>query len=241
MKWMPGVRRQRLDHHAGATAGVEAEPVDHTRVANRLLVAIGSFEDRQLRGRLELQHRLDPLAALFENPGTGNLHLGAFGGEGVLDRFDGAVVRKRLFEVVVGTHLDRLDRGLRRSVAGHHDHHRVRIDIPQGLKRLEAVPVRQPDIEEDHVRPLFAEQMQGLFAAGCHRGPISLVAENLRQGGENSGLVVNDQNEFIHGCASLQGRCVCGQARAFDFGIRSLRLGTLSPVTCPGRSWRLEP
>jgi hypothetical protein len=145
-------------------------------------------------------------AALLENPGTGSLDLGSFGGKGVLDRLDGAVVRKRLFEVVMGAHLDRLDRSLRRPMARHHDHHRVRIDVPQGLKRLEAVPIGQPDIEEDHVRPLLTEQMEGLFAACGHRGAITLIAEDLRQGGQNSGLVVNNQNELIHGGVSLQGR-----------------------------------
>jgi hypothetical protein len=105
-------------------------------------------------------------------------------------------------------------------VTGHHDHHCVRIDIPQGLERLEAVPIRQPDIEEDHVRPLLTEQVEGLFAARGHDRAITLVTEDLRKRGQNSGLVVDEQNQFIHRGASLLARSPLVNPAPNNFGFR---------------------
>ncbi len=88
-------------------------------------------------------------------------------------------------------------------MARHHDHRSFRIDITQRLQGLEAVPIRQPDIEEDDIRVLFTKQMQGLLAARGGDGAVTLVAEDLRQGRQDALFVINNQNQFVHGGASV--------------------------------------
>ena len=114
-------------------------------------------------------------------------------------RVDGLVVGERLLEVVLRTHLDRLDRGRRGAVAGHHDH-RGRRD------RSRAAPAASPARRGPAAR--CRERRRPAARCGRARAPRSPLVvvsvrkpsslEDLGQGGQDPRLVVDDQDQLVH-------------------------------------------
>ncbi len=98
--------------------------------------------------------------------------------------------------------LRRLDGGLDRAVAGHHDdrHRQQRIRAPFAQQR-DAVGVRHPDVEQ-HERGLLALPVRARFARVLgERDAIALVLQDLRQQLADADLVVDDQD--FPGCAII--------------------------------------
>ncbi len=214
----PAVGWQGLHHHPGAHARMQPEPVHHGAGADGALRPIGGLEQWQPRGLL-----VGAVArGLREAVGvqvTGPPAQGAF------HRIDGLIVGERFLQVVVGAHLDGLHGRRRRAVPGHHDDRHPRVQLAQRLQGLETVAVRQPDVQEHHVRMLTAVELDRLLAAGGGQGAVPLVAQNARQRREDSGLVVHDQDQLVHGVRV----CSVGRQRS----SRRLRLCRTRPTGRP--------
>ena len=207
VRWDPCVRRQgdevdavvgrqRLQRHAGAAARVQAEPVEHGALTDRAL-RLGPF-GHQAKGRRRLQPAIgvEPLGVRVDRRQQATIvgHRAAEA-QAAVHRLDRLPVRQRLLQVVQGAHLERLDRGRGGAVAGHHHHRRGRIVLADRLQRLEAVPVRQPDVEEDDVRIALAIERQSLVTATRLERPETLVREHPRQRFQDPRLVVDDEDQ----------------------------------------------
>ena len=69
--------------------------------------------------------------------------------------------RERLFDVVVGPELDRLDCGLDRAMTRHHDDLKMRNALQRAPKRFDPVHFGHPDIEKDQIRRLGFDEFEG--------------------------------------------------------------------------------
>ena len=125
---------------------------------------------------------------------------------------------QRLFDEVVSAEADRLDRGLDRAVAGHHDHRHQQVVIARPfLEQADAVGVRHPDVEQHQVRT--ARVVGGARRLRIQRGAdvVVLVGENLLNDPANVGLVVHHQNGAVaHVCCSATawaGASITGRRR----------------------------
>src|SRR5437879_1004979 len=112
------------------------------------------------------------------------------------DLFEG----ERLFDVVVGAQLDRLDRRFDGPVAGHHDDQQARVGLHRALERLDAVEIGHPDVEEHQVRGgISLDELEGFLAALRHGNLVALVLQDARERVEDRRLVVHDQDVVRHG------------------------------------------
>ena len=103
----------------------------------------------------------------------------------------------RLGEVVLGSELHGLDRGLHRAVGGHEDDHRLGADLLDLREELEAVHARHPEVGEDDVGLDLLEQLQSRARVV---GPRHLVAVFLEQRLQRScrvDLVVDDHDPTL--------------------------------------------
>ena len=171
-------------------------------VAEGPLIASALGEEGEVRGGHEPALGLAAVAP----PLRGDLRLprleGALVFEGAGRGVDRPLVGEGLLQVVVSPHLDRLHGGRGGAVAGHHHHGGRGIGLAQGLQGLQAVPVGQPDVEEDDGGPLLLVEGQRALAAGGGQGRISLVRQDAPQRGKDPRLVVNDQNQLAHASVS---------------------------------------
>ena len=187
---MPLTGRQRLQHHAGAAAGVEPQAVEHGVVAQRPLRRPAALEVEQGGDR----HAAAAPGGRRSRPSLRAVRRRRRDGSAVWLREAGArrghhlLVGERLLEVVEGAHLDRPHGGRRRAVAGDHDDRGARIDLAQGLQRLEAVAVGQPDVEEDDLGPAGGVELERLLAARGGRDLEAVVGEDAAESARESRL-----------------------------------------------------
>src|SRR6185295_10515108 len=107
---------------------------------------------------------------------------------------------------IVSAHLDRLDGRRGGAVSRHHHHGGRGVRFAQGLQSLEAVAVRQPDVQEDDRGTLLLVEGESLFAAGGGEGGVAFVGEDASQGGQDPRLVVNNQDELSHETPRISAR-----------------------------------
>ncbi len=126
------------------------------------------------------------------------LQEGAPVGEGSGRGLDRPLVGEGFLQVVEGPHLDGFHRGRGRPVPGHHDDGRRGVFVAQGAQNLQAVPVGEPDVQEDDGGAPLPVEGQRLFPAGRHEGLVSFIRQDSPEGLENPGLVVYDQDQLRH-------------------------------------------
>src|SRR2546427_10286867 len=105
-----------------------------------------------------------------------------------------AIGVERLFEKVVGAQLGRLDGGLDRAMTRDHHDLRLRIELAETLKRLEAIHAFHFDVEKHEMRLEFGVDSRGFMAGSAGLDFDLLVLEDLRQGLTNALLIVDDQH-----------------------------------------------
>ena len=81
----------------------------------------------------------------------------------------------------------------------HHDNLKLRNGFQRAPKRFDPVHFGHPDIEKDQIRRLGFDEFEGFRPALCGRDIVALILQDPRQGVENCGLIINDQNPSIHG------------------------------------------
>ncbi len=148
------------------------------------------LHDRRLADELELP--LDfgaEVAILLLEP---VLIQGMFHPEGHI--FEG----QRLFDIVVRTQFDRLDRRLDRTVPGHHHDLSAGHQFAQSLEGLQPVHLGHPDIQHHQFRRTDRAMFQGLHPAFGHTHVISFVLENTAQGIQDGDFVINNENRSRH-------------------------------------------
>ena len=146
------------------------------------------------------------------------------------DAQDQFLVVARLGQVVERSPADRLDRGVDRGVAGHHQDRQVGVDLPDGREERDAVQPLHAQVGEDEVERLRAEPVEGGVRAlgAVHLEP--LVAEEGPDADAKRLVVVHDQDLAFesHGlllCPPLPYAASAGNVTV----KRAPRPGSLSP------------
>jgi len=114
--------------------------------------------------------------------------------QGVLDRDQELVARERLLDEVMRAALGRLDRGVDRRVARHHDDDRLGLGRPELGQDLEARLARHHDVQEDHVDVVLDELGEPGGGAACNLDRVALQLEGPPDGRQDVGLVIDDEN-----------------------------------------------
>jgi hypothetical protein len=104
------------------------------------------------------------------------------------------VVVPRLGDVALRALLGRLESHLAGIVGGNHDDAHIRRVVPQGLEDLQAVPVRQADIEQNQVENAFLDFLQSFFAGRGTRDAIALQPQDLLEAFPDFLFVINDED-----------------------------------------------
>ena len=120
-------------------------------------------------------------------------------GQGALDHLQQLLGLERLFQVVVGARLHRLDDPLARAVGGQHDHRQVGPVPLDPLQDLDAVESGHPDIQEHDIDPFAPQDLQCLLPVGCLQDLQIRSAEQVTDVLPHGGFVVDNQKRLrIH-------------------------------------------
>ena len=134
--------------------------------------------------------------------------LGAAMRHGFRDQVSDLVRVERLIDVVISPVLERGDRGLDRSVAGHDDDQHVGIDFVQSALQLDAIGAAHLDVDQGNVIAGLGHARQRL--AGTF-GRADLVAFFGKPFGERIAhaqfIVDDEQLAFFHSATSLPLGC----------------------------------
>ena len=130
-----------------------------------------------------------------------------------------------LDQVLEGPQLDRFDRGLHIVEGGHDDDGGRILVLLQMPQDVQAVPVGQPDVQEDDVGPRLGRPEKPRFAVLRRMDLVPLLAQVGGQGLANEGVIVDDQDGFHD--RSSQGRWI-------SKAVPAPRLGTtrMAPLCC---------
>ena len=119
----------------------------------------------------------------------------AAGIERALDRAQQLGERQRLLDEVEGAEARRLDRGLDRAVAGHHDHRTAIGGAGRPLaQQRDAVDVGHPDVEQHEVGHLAGARGARLRGVGGDVDVVAFLGEDLLEQAADVRLVVDDEN-----------------------------------------------
>ena len=113
--------------------------------------------------------------------------------QGPLDRHQQLIVDERLGDVVERPGANRLDRPVRRAVAGHKDHLRTGPIAAALLEQIEAVAILQPHVGQHQVERLLPQPVQRIGIAGRRVQLVALAAEPIAHRLEHVAVVVNQQ------------------------------------------------
>ena len=117
------------------------------------------------------------------------------------DQEQQAIALERLFDEIVGAELDRLHRGLDRSVAADHHHRHGRhlgVQPAQDGNAVEFAAL-QPDVEDHQGRLAGMDGGEGLGAVGGVARRVALVLQHPGDQHPDVGFVVYDQDVMRHG------------------------------------------
>src|SRR4029077_15073488 len=92
-------------------------------------------------------------------------------------------------------------RDLSRAVGGHHDDGRLRRQVPAARDRVEAVHVRQPDIQQDEVIRAGLELVEQGASGRRHLGFVALPGQRLPDDEGKVLVVFGDEDALAHGLA----------------------------------------
>ena len=165
---------------------------------------------RHLRRLLEHPHerRARPdhargVAHQLAKPGVFLLQGGAL--QGVGERQQHAVASERLLQEVECPRPRRSDGVGNRPVARNHDHRRQRVLLAHLLEQIEAVPVRQPDVQQVAVRPPPQRMRLEVGRRPADLRAVAGALEHQAQRGADVHLVIDDQDGFrAHGSVLLR-------------------------------------
>jgi hypothetical protein len=99
---------------------------------------------------------------------------------------------QRLGEVVVCALLQGLDRRRDRRIAGHHDHLDRLVVLADLPEQIEAVHVRHPDVRDQGVENLRADQLERLRGGAGAGHRVAPLREGFLEQQQDGALVVDD-------------------------------------------------
>jgi hypothetical protein len=217
----------------GSTWSTSAPPSVSVLLATRAVA--GADEQRAIvEDRHRQQPALEARGLLGQDLGRAQPLADAVGLaalDGVEDRPPQAVaVDAALHEVVLGAGGDRLDAALVVAVAGEHEVRDVRGRLAQALERVEPAGIGQPEIQQDAVERLAAQELEsfGERLRPVHADRGRLLAQELRDQ-ERVAVVVLDHehaNELARGQARVRGSV--RRQRRQRVWTRTRRRGSLS-------------
>ena len=118
----------------------------------------------------------------------------ATGAECAVDQCDELSLIEGLHDVVVGTELHRLDRGLGRAECGHENHHRLRLRATEHLQSLDASDPAHAVVEEDDIWLLALGEGDAGFATVGFNHRVPLASEGSLKRVAQVLVVIDDEN-----------------------------------------------
>jgi hypothetical protein len=108
-----------------------------------------------------------------------------------------------LADEITGPELHGLYGDIDIAMASDHDHFNMRDRLPDSDQQVEVRDIRQPNIHDDDVKPVGADQGHGLSTVGGGVDFATTVGQFLLQQSADRFLVINDEDGvgfFVHGC-----------------------------------------
>ena len=102
---------------------------------------------------------------------------------------------QRFFEEVVGAEFGGFHGGFDGAVPAHDDDGALQgAALLPFAQQADAVGIGHPDVEEDELRFIALVQLAGFFGVGGGVGGVAFVAEDVGEGVEDAGFVVDDED-----------------------------------------------
>ncbi len=142
-------------------------------------------------------------------------------GERTLDRADEVGELRRLEQVVDRAAAQAVDGGLGVSVAGEHDHRRLRVLVPEVLEQPEPVLAGHLHVRDHQRRLGGAREIERHLRARGDHAVVALLFEENRDHVADRLVVVDDENPRRDGRERFQGRAIVrGLAPLWPHGRR---------------------